>query len=152
MRLSPLLLLALSPCLYADEVGPDYDPTDAEAYELDYGYYPYRAYQSTHLHSPETRVVTKTPECDDGLLTFFTPRGYSIPDPGPMILDGNGDLVWGMTTPGQAYDFVVQDFQGEKYLSYWVGDDRVRGHGSGDYYMVSSFNGASDTQFHNPGT
>lgn len=136
MKLSLVLLFALAQSLYADEVGPDFDPENVESWEVDYGYYPYRTYQSFDLISPQVRTVTHEPECDDGLFTFLTPRGWSISEPGPRILDNKGDLVWAKDTPGQAYDLVVQDFQGQKYLSYWIGDDRVRGHGAGDYYMV----------------
>lgn len=129
-------LLSLSTCVFADEVGPDFDPNDTEAYELDYGYYPFRTYETISQISPQLRVLTDSPECHDGRYTFITPRGYSISDPGPMILDSKGDLVWVKSTGGQAYDFKVQNYQGGQYLSYWVGDDRVRGHGAGDYHVV----------------
>ena len=131
------LLLTLAQYVFADEIGPDFDPDDAEAWEINYGYYPYRTYQSFDLISPQVQTYTQSPECHDDRYTFFTPRGYSISDPGPVILDNNGELIWTKSTDGnQAYDFVVQHYQGEKYLSYWVGDDKVRGHGAGDYYMV----------------
>lgn len=39
---------------------------------------------------------------------------------------------------GQAYDFMVQNYKGEDYLTFWLGDDRVRGHGAGAYYLLNS--------------
>lgn len=136
--LLPFASSLLIACAYADDVGPDFDPADTEAYELEYGYYPWRTYETITQISPQLKAVQDSPECHDGLYTFVTPRGHSISDPGPAILDGNGDLVWVKSTPGQAYDFKVQDFKGGKYLSYWVGDDRVRGHGAGDYYVLDA--------------
>ncbi|KAG9809618.1 hypothetical protein KCU63_g21494, partial [Aureobasidium melanogenum] len=32
----------------------------------------------------------------------------------------------------------VQEYKGDQYLTYWQGDDRVRGHGAGDYYMLNT--------------
>lgn len=140
-RLFQTLLLSLlaSRCaVRADDVGTDFDPEDGEAWELAYGYYPYQSYQTTNLISPAFRKVVDSPQCYDDLYTFFTPRGYSIEAPGPMIVDNDGELVWSKSTEGQAYDLVVHEIDGEQFLTYWIGDDRVRGHGQGDYYMLNS--------------
>ncbi|KAI5257366.1 hypothetical protein E4T42_01101 [Aureobasidium subglaciale] len=115
-----------------------FDPEDGEAWELNYGYYPYRSYQTTDLVSPQFRTLVDSPECHDDRHTFFTPRGFSVSAPGPMIVDSHGELVWAKSTEGQAYDLTVQEYKGEQYLTYWVGDDRVRGHGAGDYYMLNA--------------
>lgn len=123
-------------CVHAHDVGPYSEPIDGETWELDYGYYPYRSYQTTDLISPQFRTLVDSPQCHDDRYVFFTPRGYSISAPGPMIVDSHGDLIWAKSTGGQAYDLTVQEYKGEKYLTYWVGDDRIRGHGAGDYYMV----------------
>lgn len=122
--------------MHADDVGLDWDPEDGEAWELDYGYYPFKSYQTTDYISPAFRKLVDSPQCYDGLYTFFTPRGYSIEAPGPMIVDNNGELVWAKSTDGQAYDLVMHEIKGEQYMTYWIGDDRIRGHGQGDYYMV----------------
>ncbi|KAK3719039.1 hypothetical protein LTR37_004603 [Vermiconidia calcicola] len=59
-----------------------------------------------------------------------------------MILDGDGTLVWSKHFAnkfgGQAYDLKVQKYKGEGYLTFWLGDDTVRGHGAGHYYMLDS--------------
>jgi hypothetical protein len=106
-----------------------------------YGYYPIRVYATADgIASPQTNFLQWDPRCDDGLFYFITPRGWGIPDPGPMILDSRGDLVWAKHFDnkfgGQAYDFMVQEYQGQDYLTFWLGDDRIRGHGAGSYYMV----------------
>lgn len=138
--LNLLLILLTSRCtVYADKVPDEFDATvNDEAYELDYGYYPYRTYQTTELTSPAFRRAIDSPACYDNLYTFYTPRGNSVAAPGASIVDNYGDMVWGKSTDGQAYDLVVQDYKGEKVLTYWIGDDRIRGHGQGDYYMVCS--------------
>lgn len=138
-NLFQILLLGLlsSRCaVHADDVGLDWDPEDGEAWELDYGYYPFKSYQTTDYISPAFRKLVDSPQCYDGLYTFFTPRGYSIEAPGPMIVDNTGELVWAKSTDGQAYDLVMHEIKGEQYMTYWIGDDRIRGHGQGDYYMV----------------
>jgi hypothetical protein len=125
-------------CTLAFDVGTEgyFDPDDGEAWELNYGYYPYRSYQTADLISPQFRNMVDAPQCHDDKYTFFTPRGFSISAPGPMIVDSHGELIWAKSTEGQAYDFKVQEYKGEQYLTYWQGDDKVRGHGAGDYYMV----------------
>lgn len=106
------------------------------------GYYPTYTYATERsVIAPKTNWLQWDPRCDDGLYYFLTPRGYAIERPGPMILDGNGDLIWtkhfANEYGGQAYDFRVQQYQGQVYLTFWTGDDRVRGHGAGSYLMVS---------------
>ncbi|KAK5729720.1 hypothetical protein LTR17_011686 [Elasticomyces elasticus] len=108
-----------------------------------FGYYPVRTYATAEeLHSPQTNFLQWDERCDDGLYYFVTPRGWGIPDPGPMILDKHGELVWAKhfdnNFGGQAYDFMVQTYEEQEYLTFWLGDDRVRGHGSGFYYMLNS--------------
>lgn len=122
--------------IYATEVGLDFDPNDGQAYELDYGYYPYKTYQTIDMVSPILHKVVDSPQCYDGLYTMFTPRGWSVEAPGPMIVDNYGELVWTKNTAGQAYNLVMHKIDGEQYLTYWIGDDRIRGHGQGDWYMV----------------
>jgi len=106
-----------------------------------FGYYPVRTYATAEdLHSPQVNFLEWDAQCDDGSYYFMAPRGWSVPDPGPMILDSRGELVWAKhfdnNSGGQAYDFQVQTYLGQEYLTFWLGDDRVRGHGSGHYYMV----------------
>jgi hypothetical protein len=145
-RVSVLAIACLfhSATTIANDVGVEgtFDPNDGEAWELGYGYYPYRSYQTTDIISPQFRTLVDTPECHDDRYVFFTPRGPSIAAPGPMIVDSHGDLIWAKSTGGQAYGLAVQEYKGEDYLTYWTGDDRVRGHGAGDYYMVRSVSSA----------
>lgn len=67
---------------------PDYN----EAFDNGtYSYYPERMYVTTSdIKSPEVNYLQWDPRCDDGLYTFMTPRGHSLPRPGPAILDNRG--------------------------------------------------------------
>lgn len=105
------------------------------------GYYPTWTFMTeSELTAPRTNWLRWDPKCDDGMYYFLTPRGHSLPEPGPMILDSRGDLVWSKHFAnewgGQAYDLMVQHYQGKEHLTFWTGDDQIRGHGSGSYTMV----------------
>ncbi|KAK3057098.1 hypothetical protein LTR09_002137 [Extremus antarcticus] len=144
MKAGLLLFWQLTACLAAR--APDRLPPpeyDALIDNGTYGYYPTRSYKTApDVRAPETNFLQWSPECDDGLHYFITPRGYSLPDPGPMILDRRGELVWAHHFEnrfgGQAYDFMVQRYKDEDFLTFWLGDDRVRGHGAGAYYLLNS--------------
>lgn len=103
------------------------------------GSYPLQTFVSSKIQAPHANFLQWHPECDDGRYQFLTPRGWKVSNPGPMILEG-GELVWfkhfSNRFGGQAYDFKVQSYKGEDYLTFWLGDDTVRGHGFGQYYMV----------------
>jgi len=108
-----------------------------------FGYYPSRNFITEDgISAPHTNWLQWKPKCDDGMFYFLTLKGWSISQPGPMILDSHGDLVWSKHFAnewgGQAYDLTVQHYQGQEYLTFWTGDDQIRGHGSGAYMMVSN--------------
>ncbi|SMQ45646.1 unnamed protein product [Zymoseptoria tritici ST99CH_1A5] len=152
MHVALHFLWHLSLCLYAcaqsdssiDFAGIDAPPAfDQASDDGFFGYYPTREYiTEVDLNTPRTNFVQWSPECNDGAYYFITPRGWGIGNPGPMLLDQRGDLVWAHHFEndfgGQAYDFTVQKYQGNDYLTFWLGDDRVRGHGSGFYYMLNA--------------
>ena len=104
----------------------------------DYGENPIQTYNSTDIISPSLNVLQWDERCDDGLYTMFTPRGNGVRDPGAMILDSKGQLIWWKGGYNQVYNLMVQEFIGKQYLTFWAGDDAVGGHGAGFYYMVTS--------------
>jgi hypothetical protein len=53
-----------------------------------------------------------------------------------MIIDQDGHLVW-TKHYGQTYNANVYRYKGQDYLTFWVGNDGIVGHGDGTYYMVS---------------
>jgi hypothetical protein len=71
------------------------------------------------LRPPTVTVTANSPATAPGDL-FLAP--YSGPGQyGPMILDGNGQLVWFKALPHQARaaDFRVQEYQGQPVLTWW---------------------------------
>lgn len=73
-----------------------------------YGSNPTQRYQSSSLTSPHLNVLQWDPACDDGLYTFFTPRGSGVAEAAAMILDSKGNLVWTMGGYNQIYNLQAQ--------------------------------------------
>ena len=102
-----------------------------------YGAYPTQSYFSFDLVSPRVEILQWDARCDQR-LTFLTPRGLSVPTPGPMILDAKENLIWMEQRWGMSTDLQVQHYQGNAYLTFWAGIDEVS-LGRGSYYMVSCY-------------
>lgn len=101
-----------------------------------YGAYPRLSYESFSWASPWVNLVKSSAKCEDG-YTFIEPRGNSVPYPGPIILDNEGNLVWMETKYGQAMDVKVQTYQGNDYITFWHGGDSGW-FGRGYYLMIDS--------------
>lgn len=130
------LLVSLLPVLAATEVGALHgdDAFDAGSY----GPYPIHTYMSTDVVSPLLNILKSSSLCRNDLYWVFSPRGSSVSEPGAMILDSAGNLIWTKGGYDQVYNLQVQEYMGEKYLTFWAGTDAVQGHGAGTYYMVST--------------
>lgn len=100
------------------------------------GPFPLQHYSSAGLSGPILNYWEKSVACDDGLYTFIAPRGEAVRHSGPMILDNQGHLVW-FKEYKTTYNANVYTYKGQRYLTFWAGDDQVRGHGEGTLYMVS---------------
>lgn len=108
------------------------------AYETgDLGGWPQQLYKSSPVIGPVLNYMQKSEQCySHGGYTMITPRGNSVPMPGPMIVDDRGNLVW-TKNYGRAYDLKVQQYRGEDYLTFWIGKE-IDGYGNGSHYMVTS--------------
>jgi hypothetical protein len=103
-----------------------------------YGRHPLQVFRSTDTTVPRFNILRSSHTCDNSLYTFLTPRGSATSEPLATIYDHDGHLVWASGWNGQQlYNLLVQEYKGEKYLTFWAGDDSVGGHGAGVYYMVS---------------
>jgi hypothetical protein len=154
LRLAALLLIAVAGLLVAllavhqfvlPVVGWIFPSLETTFFDLAvYGGYPQRTYVSHNLTSPDLQQVKWDDKCDNGFI-FISPQGKSVEHPGPMILDARGNLVWQTDQYGQAMNLKVQEYKGEKYLTFWAG---LRGssYGYGNYYMVSTPNCLSQTR------
>lgn len=98
-----------------------------------YGAWVGHSYESFDLQSPRVNFLVHK-SCDPA-YTFLSPRGRSVPFPGPLLLDAEGELVWTEDRWGQAMDMKVQNYKGEDYITFWRGSDSGT-HGSGTYLMV----------------
>jgi hypothetical protein len=100
------------------------------------GFAPTRSYRSFDYPAPVLEVLRQDARCDDGYV-FFAPHGPGVDVPGGVIMDSDGELVWRKTTglDKATQDFHVQEFQGEKYLTYWDGSE-IDGRKQGSWFMV----------------
>lgn len=99
-----------------------------------FGLFPTQNLNSFEIDSPVVDLFQWDPRCDYGYV-FLGPRGRSVTNPGPVILDARGNVVWIGTQFDQATDVKVQRYRGQDYLTFWSGrDDSIHGYGS--YYMV----------------
>ncbi|KAM0719605.1 hypothetical protein Q7P37_003735 [Cladosporium fusiforme] len=145
------LLLHISACLAQDQSQP-LSPDESTAvftpqYDVSldkgrYGSYPTKKFYSSESEVPKLNFLKWSPECATrNDFYFITPKGWKVDKPGPMILDHTGELVWAQRFDnefgGQAYDLMVQEYLGEKFLTFWLGDDRIRGHGAGQFHMIN---------------
>ncbi len=95
--------------------------------------------EKQHFHSrpdlepPGVVVTTHSPQAEQGDI-FLAP--YTGPGPpGPMILDGSGNLVWFERLPktaAAATNLQVQQLGGEPVLTWWQGYIPPQGFGQGE--------------------
>ena len=137
MKSSFLLLPPLLRVILAAETFPYLNSAAFDDGSL--GAYPNQTYVSApNTISPRLNVLQSSSRCDDGLYTMISLRGDQVDLKGqsPMILDGNGSLVWMNATYGETFGLGVQTYKGKDYLTFWQGDDSVGGHGEGYYFLV----------------
>lgn len=103
----------------------------------DYGFdglYPTRSYVSFEYPSPATETTRWSSQCSDE-YTFLSLHGNKVEHQGPLILDAKGNLVWMLPSVQTGQDFRVQEYRGEKFLTFWHGTF-TDGHGRGSWTMV----------------
>ncbi|KAJ5982715.1 hypothetical protein N7451_012815 [Penicillium sp. IBT 35674x] len=103
-----------------------------------YGFAPSRDYLSYSHASPLLGFIQTDVRCSRDYI-FFAPNGDSIPEPVPVILDSDGELVWRLSEmwKGVAQDFKVQRYKDEDFLTFWVGEE-IDGRKQGFWYMLDS--------------
>ncbi|OTA95894.1 hypothetical protein M434DRAFT_28390 [Hypoxylon sp. CO27-5] len=120
-------------------------PSKSPASSYDFGYehnaygsHPLTVFKSAaELEVPKLDILQYSKACESSLYTLMTPRGGATHEPQATILDSNGDLIWTSSWRGQQlYNLMVQEYRGEKYLTFWAGDDTVGGHGAGTIIML----------------
>ncbi|MGH2891241.1 MAG: arylsulfotransferase family protein, partial [Solirubrobacteraceae bacterium] len=84
------------------------------------------------LHPPTVTVTTRS--ADTGPGDIFLGPGNKLGQPGPMILDGQGRMIWFHPLPGKNQAFGVQEqrYEGRPVLTWWQGIVTTRGFGVGE--------------------
>jgi hypothetical protein len=101
-----------------------------------YGAYPRRDFDSFDLRSPRGTRVKWEDSCEGGYI-LFGPNGPSVDQPGPVMMDTNGELVWMTDEWGIIMDFNVQEYKGKNYLTFWYGH-KAGSNGQGEMIMLDS--------------
>lgn len=102
-----------------------------------YGPYRTQSYVSYNLSSPRLDHPVWDEQCDKGYV-FLTPHGDSVENPGPMVLDASGELVWMSAEFGMVMNLALQEYKGQNYLTFWAGK-KAGTFGAGAYYMVREY-------------
>lgn len=99
-----------------------------------WGFYPTQKFVTFDGQAPVTKRLRWDSSCDGGYV-LISPNGDSVPQPGPMILDSRGELVWMSGEFGTTMNLELQRFQGEEFLTFWAGS-KDGSMGQGSYYML----------------
>ncbi|RMZ87376.1 hypothetical protein DV736_g5386, partial [Chaetothyriales sp. CBS 134916] len=99
-----------------------------------YGAYRTTEYVSFNLTSPDLIQHRTSDKCEDGYV-FLSPKGPSVKDAGPMILDAEGNLIWMSDQYLTAINLNVQTYKGKQYLTFWTGMQAGTA-GAGEYKML----------------
>jgi hypothetical protein len=101
---------------------------------------PYRlAYHSRpDLQPPATTFLVHDGGAAQGDI-FLGAKGRSSQPGGPLILDGNGNVVWfDPVQPQEVTDFRVQRYRGRPVLTWWQGRQNKIGVGAGSYVIADT--------------
>ncbi|KAK6984852.1 hypothetical protein R3P38DRAFT_3292196 [Favolaschia claudopus] len=68
-------------------------------------------------------ILERSPKYDPDNINLYLvcPTGGAVADPGAAIYKSNGELVWANSTFGACNDLNLQTFDGEDFLTFWVG-------------------------------
>ncbi|KAI1750526.1 Arylsulfotransferase-domain-containing protein [Xylaria castorea] len=104
-----------------------------------YGLYPTTSFKSSEITPPRLNFPRwDEQKCSDGYY-LIAQKGKIVSDPGPTIFDSRGELVWADDSYGVVFNFQVQTYKGENYLTFWSSPDgSLHGYGRGTYYMLDS--------------
>ncbi|KAI0483954.1 Arylsulfotransferase-domain-containing protein [Xylariaceae sp. FL0804] len=136
IRVLPLVIALLS--LFAPACRAQHAFSSTLLYNLGfYGLFPRTWYKSFDLGSPLLNFLQWDVRCENGYY-LLAPRGSYVENPGPVILDARGNLVWTDDQFGMVTDVQTQMYKGKQYLTFWAGhNSRLRfGYGMGKYYML----------------
>lgn len=101
------------------------------------GMAPMRRYHSFGHDSIDVRFLARDEQRCSRDQIFLATRG-SDTEPGAVILDHTGEVVWRQPRmAAEVHDFRVQEYKGQKFLTFWAGKPDGGGK-QGSWYMVSN--------------
>jgi hypothetical protein len=100
-----------------------------------FGIFPVQTFRSSDVQGPLLNYWSQSRACNDGKYTLLTPRGSSVNQSGPAIVDQDGNLIW-FKEYGHSYNANIYQFRNESYLTFWSGKESFGGRGDGTVYMV----------------
>ncbi|KAF7334640.1 hypothetical protein MVEN_02294400 [Mycena venus] len=82
-----------------------------------------RNYHSTSLAIQPLNILERAASYDPNNTTLFLvcPQGEVVSQPAPTIYDSHGELVWASPNIGLCDDLNYQTYNGQGYLTMWVG-------------------------------
>jgi hypothetical protein len=97
-------------------------------------------YSSAPTLTPSTVTVTTPAQMGATPGDFFLAPYQGDGSPGPMIVDGNGNLVWFHPLPAglESTNFQVQQYDGKPVLTWWQGRILELGFGQGEEVLYNS--------------
>ncbi|KAJ7776050.1 ASST-domain-containing protein [Mycena maculata] len=80
-------------------------------------------YHSSSVVVQPFTILEKSPlyDPDNTNLFLVCPNGLEVAEPGAAIYKSNGELVWAESSFGNCYNFNYQTYDGQQYLTLWVG-------------------------------
>ncbi|KAF7326566.1 hypothetical protein MVEN_02609800 [Mycena venus] len=81
-------------------------------------------YKSSPLAIQPLTILERSLDYDPDNTTLFLtcPVGIDVSQPGPTIYDSRGELVWADPSLGSCGNLNLQTYDGEDYLTMWVGN------------------------------
>ena len=103
--------------------------------------WPYTTYRTAPFQPPQLQVNGSENATTPGgnSFLFFAPLGPAEHQPDPLIMAGDGELVWSGPTNSSFFNFGPYTYQGEPVIAYWNGTrySEPIGRGSGSVYILN---------------
>ncbi|KAK4705104.1 arylsulfate sulfotransferase, partial [Phenoliferia sp. Uapishka_3] len=115
------------------------------------GLAPTQKYHSIDLRPPELNIFATQPpspppnpngttaaNSSQPLLTFLGYRGSNAEQPGPMIIDDDGELVWYGPEYGGVLNVERHTYLGQDVFSFYTGTEQYPGFGNGQFNILNA--------------
>ncbi|KAM0751596.1 hypothetical protein T439DRAFT_379706 [Meredithblackwellia eburnea MCA 4105] len=107
------------------------------------GIAPTQKYHSSELEPPLFNFLHRREDTasraagDEPVLTFMGYRGSDCKQPGPMLFDRDGELVWHGREFGSVLNVQKQWYRGEPVVTFYTGTEQYPGYGNGQWNILN---------------